>query len=163
MTISIIVALSENNVVGINNQLPWKLSADLKRVRGLTMGHHIIMGRKTYESIGRPLPGRVNVVITRNTDFKADGCIIVSSLNEAFKISKSDPEVFIFGGGEIFREALPQVSKIYMTKVHHSLEGDTHFPILNSQEWKELERTEFKADEKNEYDYSFLTLERKSN
>ena len=88
MTISIIVALSENNVVGINNQLPWKLSADLKRVRGLTMGHHIIMGRKTYESIGRPLPGRVNVVITRNTDFKADGCIIVSSLIEALKISK---------------------------------------------------------------------------
>lgn len=161
MTISIIVALSENNVVGVNNQLPWKLSADLKRVRGLTMGHHIIMGRKTYESIGRPLPGRVNVVITRNTDFKADGCIIVGSLSEALKISKSDPEVFIFGGGEIFRDALPQVSKIYMTKVHHSLEGDTHFPTLNPQEWRELERTEFKADEKNEYDYSFLTLERK--
>ncbi|MBK6837214.1 MAG: dihydrofolate reductase [Bacteroidetes bacterium] len=160
MTISIIVALSENNVVGINNQLPWKLSADLKRVKGLTMGHHIIMGRKTYESIGRPLPGRVNVVITRNSDFNAEGCILAGSLAEALKISKSDPEVFIFGGGEIFREALPLVSKIYMTKVHHSLEGDTYFPLLDPSHWKEIEKVEFKADEKNEYDYSFITLEK---
>ncbi|MBL0258994.1 MAG: dihydrofolate reductase [Bacteroidetes bacterium] len=160
MTISIIVALSANNVVGINNQLPWKLSADLKRVKGLTMGHHIIMGRKTYESIGRPLPGRVNVVITRNSDFNAEGCILASSLAEALKISKSDPEVFIFGGGEIFREALPHVSKIYMTKVHHSLEGDTYFPLLDPSHWKEIEKVEFKADEKNEYDYSFITLEK---
>lgn len=124
------------------------------------MGHHIIMGRKTYESIGRPLPGRVNVVITRNSDFNAEGCILAGSLAEALRISKSDPEVFIFGGGEIFREALPHVSKIYMTKVHHSLEGDTYFPLLDPSHWKEIEKVEFKADEKNEYDYSFITLEK---
>lgn len=161
MLISIIVALSENNVVGVNNQLPWKLSADLKRVKGLTMGHHIIMGRKTYESIGRPLPGRVNVVISRNPDFQAAGCTRAGSLSEALTISKSDSEVFIFGGGEVFREALPMVSRIYMTKVHHRLDGDTHFPQLNPHEWEEIERAEFKADEKNEYNYSFITLERK--
>jgi len=104
--ISIIVALSENNVVGVRNQLPWKLSADLKRVKELTMGHHIIMGRKTYESIGKPLPGRTNVIITRNKNYQAEGCVIVSSLEEAIEMSKADSEVFIFGGGEIFKEAI---------------------------------------------------------
>ncbi|HNP48965.1 MAG TPA: dihydrofolate reductase [Bacteroidia bacterium] len=160
MSLSIIVALSENNVVGVNNQLPWKLSADLKRVKGLTMGHHIIMGRKTYESIGRPLPGRVNVVISGNPEYKAEGCKIVASLSEALDLAMNDSEVFIFGGGVVFREALSKVNKIYMTKVHHVLDGDTHFPLLNPKEWKETERMEFKADEKNEYDYSFITLER---
>ncbi len=160
MNISIIVALSENNVVGINNQLPWHLSADLKRVKALTMGHHLIMGRKTFESIGRPLPGRTNVIITRNKNFKAEGCVTVSSLTEALERSKDDSEVFIFGGGEIFREGLPKVTKIYMTRIHRDFEGDTHFPELNSNDWKEISRQDFNADEKNNYNYSFIDLER---
>jgi len=160
MTLSIIVALSENNVVGINNQLPWHLSADLKRVKALTMGHHLIMGRKTYESIGKPLPGRTNVIITRNKNYKAEGCVVVSSLSEALEKSKDDSEAFIFGGGEIFREAISKVNKIYMTRIHTSINGDTHFPELVSSEWKEISRQDFKADEKNDYDYSFINLER---
>jgi len=160
MTLSIIVALSENNVVGINNQLPWHLSADLKRVKALTMGHHLIMGRKTFESIGKPLPGRTNVIITRNKNFKAEGCVVVSSLNEALEKSKDDSEAFIFGGGEIFREALPKVTKIYMTRIHRNIDGDTRFPDLVTKEWKEISRQDFKADEKNDYDYSFINLER---
>lgn len=157
-TISIIVALSENNVVGVKNQLPWKLSADLKRVKALTMGHHIIMGRKTYESIGKPLPGRTNVIITRNKDFKAEGCVIARSLEHALEISKDDSEVFIFGGGEIFRDAMNLASKIYMTRVHTSIKGDTHFPEVKPFDWRIIHLEEFKADEKNEYDYSFMTL-----
>ena len=160
MTLSIIVALSENNVVGINNQMPWHLSADLKRVKALTMGHHLIMGRKTYESIGKPLPGRTNVIITRNKNFQSEGCVIVSSLKEALEKAKADTEVFIFGGGEIFREAMPTVKKIYMTRIHHHFEGDTHFPELNPNEWKEIARHDFNADEKNNYNYSFIDLER---
>lgn len=161
MSLSIIVALSENHVIGSGNQLPWKLSADLKRVKALTMGHHLIMGRKTYESIGRPLPGRTNVIITRNTTYAPEGCVVVNSLSEALSIAKDDSEVFVFGGGEIFREALPLVNKIYLTVVHCNIEGDTHFPALDPSAWIELDRQEFKADEKNQYDYSFVTLQRK--
>src|SRR3954463_1699882 len=107
--LSIIVALSENNVIGRDNGLPWKLSADLKRLKSLTMGHHIIMGRRTWESLGRPLPGRENVVITRDKNFVAEGATVVHSLEEALKISYSDNEIFIFGGGKVFQEALPKV------------------------------------------------------
>jgi dihydrofolate reductase len=160
MNLSIIVALSENNVVGINNQLPWHLSADLKRVKSLTMGHHLIMGRKTYESIGKPLPGRTNVIITRNKNFKAEGCVIVSSLMEALEKAKGDNEAFIFGGGEIFREGLPMVNKIYMTRIHENIQGDTRFPELNPVEWKEISRQDFSADEKNDHDYSFIDMVR---
>ena len=159
--ISIIVALSENHVIGAGNQLPWRLSADLKRVKALTMGHHLIMGRKTFESIGRPLPGRTNVIITRNADYRPEGCQTADSLNTALEMAKADPEVFVFGGGEIFREALPLVNKIYMTKVHCSIAGDTHFPFINPDQWVEVENISFKADEKNEFDYSFITLERR--
>lgn len=158
--ISIIVALSENNVVGVRNQLPWKLSADLKRVKALTMGHHIIMGRKTYESIGKPLPGRTNVIITRNNNFKAEGCVTAKSLEHALEISKDDSEVFIFGGGEIFRDAMSFASKIYMTRVHTHLDGDTYFPEVKPFDWRIINLEEFKADEKNEFDYSFMTLVR---
>jgi dihydrofolate reductase len=161
MPLSIIVALSDNNVIGSGNQLPWKLSADLKRVKALTMGHHLIMGRKTFESIGRPLPGRTNVVITRNAGFRPEGCVTVDSLQAALVVAKDDPEAFVFGGGEIFREALPLVNRIHLTKVHCTLPGDTFFPELIASEWQETGREDFKADEKNEYDYSFITLQRK--
>lgn len=161
MSLSIIVALSDNHVIGTGNQLPWRLSADLKRVKALTMGHHLIMGRKTFESIGRPLPGRTNVIITRNGGYSHDGCVIAGSLQQALEIAAEDSEAFVFGGGEIFRDALPLVDRIYLTKVHCTIEGDTFFPALNPNEWKEVERQDFKADEKNEHDYSFVTLVRR--
>ncbi len=159
--LSIIVALSENNVIGRENNLPWKLSADLKRLKAITMGHHLIMGRKTWESLGRPLPGRTNVVITSDKNYKAEGGVVVHSFNEALQTSAHDNEAFVFGGGKIFREALPVVTKIYMTIVHAKIDGDTFFPGLDKNEWHEVEREDFKADEKNQYDYSFITLERK--
>ena len=159
--LSIIVAVSENNVVGSENKLPWKLSADLKRLKALTMGHHIIMGRKTWESLGHPLPGRTNVIITTNKNYIADGGIVVHSLSEALKVSSQDDEIFIFGGGKIFKEALSLVKKIYMTKVHSNVAGDTFFPSIDLNEWNETARENYKADEKNQYDYSFITLEKK--
>jgi dihydrofolate reductase len=160
MTLSIIVALSENNVVGVDNKLPWHLSADLKRLKSITMGHHIIMGRKTFESFGKPLPGRTNVIITRNKKYKANGTIVVFSLREALEIAKKDKEAFIFGGGEIFREALPMVNKIYMTKIHQYFTGDTFFPELNRREWIEVTREDHQPDEVNKYSYSFITFEK---
>ena len=159
--LSIIVAVSENNVVGKENKLPWKLSADLKRLKSLTMGHHIIMGRKTWESLGKALPGRINVVITTDKNFKAEGGVVVHSLNEALAFSSADDEIFIFGGGKIFKEAMPLVNKIYITRVHSIIDGDTFFPVLDRSDWKEISREDFKADEKNQYNYSFLTLVRK--
>ena len=159
--LSIIVAVSENNVVGKENKLPWKLSADLKRLKSLTMGHHIIMGRKTWESLGKALPGRINVVITTDKNFKAEGGVVVHSLNEALAFSSADDEIFIFGGGKIFKEAMPLVNKIYITRVHSIIDGDTFFPVLDRSDWKEISREDFKADEKNQYNYSFVTLVRK--
>src|ERR1019366_6240362 len=118
MNLSIIVAISENNLIGVNNGLPWQLSADMKRLKSITMGHHLIMGRKTFDSIGKPLPGRPIIIITRNKDYKAEGCTVVSSLAEAIKSVENDDEPFVFGGGEIFKEGLPFVNKIYLTRVH---------------------------------------------
>ncbi len=149
--LSIIVAVSENNVIGTGNNLPWKLSGDLQRVKKLTMGHHLIMGRKTYESIGRPLPGRITIIITRQTNYHPEGCTVVSSLADALKIAQIDSEAFIFGGGEIFTQALPFTHKIYFTKVHCAVNGDTFFPQLAPSEWHTLEVQNFPADEKNEF------------
>ena len=161
MKVSLIVAVAENNVIGKNNQLAWHLPADLKLFKNLTTGHHIIMGRKTYESIGKPLPNRTSVVITRQDNYKADGYIVVKSLQEAIKISKDDNEVFIIGGAEIFREAIPIVDRIYLTRIHHTFEGDTFFQEPDPNSWKEIKRTDFNPDEKNKYPYSFCILEKK--
>lgn len=154
MKISIIVAASENNIIGKDNDMPWRLSADLKRFKKLTMGHHIIMGRKTFESIGKPLPGRTSVIITRNKDYKQEGCIIVHSLDEAMEVVKDD-EVFVIGGGEIYNMAFESADKLYLTRVHVSLDGDTSIPVVD-EKWKEIEREDFSKDEKNQFDYSFI-------
>jgi dihydrofolate reductase len=163
MTISIIVAVAENQVIGYNNQLLWRLKEDLQRFKGLTMGHHIIMGRKTYESVGRPLPGRTNVIITRNKDFKADGCLMVGSLDEAIKVANSDSEVFIIGGGEIYNQSLPIADKIYLTRVHASFPGDTFFPELDLTEWVTESITKGKPVNDNELGYTFIDLVRVKN
>ncbi len=155
--IKIIVAVSKNGVIGSNNQLIWKLSSDLKRFKELTTNNTVVMGRKTYESIGRPLPNRRNIIITRNSDYSVDGCEIVSSLEEALMLSNNN--CFIIGGGEIYKQSLEVADKIYLTLVDKEFEGDTTFPELG-KDWAELNRDDFESDDKNEYNYSFIEYER---
>ncbi len=159
--LSIIVAVAENNVIGHNNSLIWHISEDLKYFKRVTSGHTVIMGRKTFESIGKPLPNRTNIVISRNADFKPNGVIVVSSLEEAVAKTNSGEESFIIGGGSIYREAMGLADKLYLTKVHHSYEGDTFFPEIGD-EWKEISREDFERGEKFEYPFSFIVYERKN-
>jgi len=161
MRLSLIVAMSENRVIGRRGQLPWRLSADLRRFKQLTMGHHLIMGRKTWESIGRPLPGRTSLVISRQPDYQADGAEVVPDLPQAILRAAGDDEAFVIGGGEIYQQALPLVSRAYLTMIHASVEGDTRFPELEADGWRVLEQSPIQsADEKNDHDYSFLIYER---
>jgi len=159
--ISIIVAISENNVIGKDNKLIWHLPADLINFKNLTMNHHIIMGRKTFESIGKALPGRTSVIITKDKNYKVDGCKIANSVEEAIEVSKNDSEVFIIGGAEIYRQSMHVADRIYLTKINHDFDGDVFFPEIKTTQWKVLSKKNFKADEKNKFDYSFLILERK--
>ena len=159
--LSIIVAMAKNRVIGRDNQLPWHLPADLRHFKQTTMGHPIIMGRKTYESIGRPLPGRQNIVITRNPDFQAEGCLVVHSLQEALAAVPEAEEVFIIGGASLYREALPLADRIYLTLVDAEVEGDTFFPELDASEWQEVRRETFTPDEKNPFGYAFIEFVRK--
>ncbi|WP_439881920.1 dihydrofolate reductase [Pontibacter sp. MBLB2868] len=159
--VSIVVATAENNVIGKDNQLIWHLPADLKHFKQLTMGHPILMGRKTFESIGKPLPGRTSFVITRQEDYQAEGCIVVHSVKEAIEqASQLDESVCIIGGAEIYRQALPMVDTIELTKIHHTFDGDTFFPEIKEQEWKVVAKEDHEPDEKNKYSYSYLTLKR---
>lgn len=158
--ISIIVAVAENNVIGKDNDLIWHLPRDMKHFKETTTGHFIIMGRKTFESNGRPLPNRTNVIITRDKDFKAEGCVVVYSLEEALKLAKDDPEAFIIGGGVIYKIALSLADRIYLTKIHQSFEGDTYFPELDMNEWAEISCQDFEPDEKNKYPFSIIILDR---
>lgn len=154
--ISIIVACSENNVIGKDNGLVWRLSNDLKRFKALTTGHVIVMGRKTFESIGRPLPNRRNIILSKNLE-SMEGCEIMRSTDEVLELAKStDEELFIIGGGQVYEQFLPFADKLYLTLVHTVAEGDTFFPALNRDEWTEVARESFKADEKNEFDYEFV-------
>jgi len=157
--ISLICAVSQNEVIGIDNQLPWHLPADLKRFKALTMGHAILMGRKTFQSIGRPLPGRTNIVITRQTTYQADGCLIAPSLEKAIELAQPDPEIFIIGGATIYRQALPYTNRIYLTLVHAEFTGDTFLFEIDPAHWWEVSREDFQPDGKNEVPYSFLVLE----
>jgi len=160
--LTIIVAAAENDAIGLGNKLIWHLSDDLKRFKSLTNGHHIIMGRKTFESFPKPLPNRTHVVITRQTDYKApDGVIIVNSLEDAIDASKSDSNPFIIGGGQIYKQALDVADKIELTRVHHDFEADTFFPKIDTSVWKETANTFHKKDDKHEYEFSFLTYEKK--
>ncbi len=161
MKCSIIVAMSENRVIGRDNQLPWRLPADLKRFKALTMGHHLLLGRKTFESIGRPLPGRKMVVITRQSDFSSPGVLVAHSLPDALDLCRGDDEIFIGGGAGIYQEALPMADRIYLTVLHQEFAGDTLFPAYDSSDWLVTEKEDHGPDQKNPYRYSFLTLERK--
>ncbi len=160
MQLILIAAKGKNNELGKDNDLIWHLPADLKRFKKVTSGHHIIMGRNTYESIGKPLPNRTTVIITRNKEYKADGCIVVHSLQEA--ISKSnDTKGFIIGGAQIYKEAIDIVDQLDITEVHESFEADAFFPEIDLSVWEEAQRENYYADEKNEYNYSFVSYTRK--
>ena len=160
MIISIIVAVSQNGVIGKDNKLPWHLPADLKYFKRLTMGHHIVMGRSTFDSIGKALPGRTNVIITRQRDFKAEGCVVVHELKQAFELARSnnENECFVIGGGDIIRQSLVWADKIYMTRILHDFDGDTFFPQLND-DWRLVSEDPNLPDEKNQYAYAFLVYD----
>lgn len=155
-----IVAAAENNAIGKDNKLPWHLPDDLKHFKNTTKGHHIIMGRKTFESNGRPLPKRTNVIITRDKNFTAEGCIIAHSLEEALEIAENDQESFIIGGGTIYKKAMPFADRIYLTRVHTEIEGDTFFPEIDQKEWEVKSREYHQKDEKHNYPFSIIVLER---
>ena len=161
--ITIIAAIGKNNELGKDNDLIWHLPEDLKRFKRVTSGHHILMGRNTFESIGKPLPNRTTVIITRNNDYFKDGCLIAGSIEEAIQLAENDEEIFIIGGAQIYKQAIqnPSVKKLDMTIVHESFDADVFFPEIDSTIWKETAREDFKADEKNKYDYSFVTYVRK--
>ncbi|MGJ7921821.1 dihydrofolate reductase [Neobacillus sp. LXY-4] len=160
--ISLIWAMDENRVIGQNNQLPWHLPGDLKFFKQTTMGKPIAMGRKTFDSIGRLLPGRENIIITRNLDYSYQGCTVLHSVQELTQYAKQlDQEVFIIGGAEIFKQSLPFADRLYITKIYHSFEGDTYFPEINLDEWTMEFREPGVKDEKNPYDYEFFIYSRK--
>lgn len=159
--ISIVVAVSENNAIGKDNQLLWHLPADLKHFKNITTGHTIIMGRKTYDSIGKPLPNRRNIIITRQKNLHIEGVEVVNSLDEALALSKDQEEVFIIGGAEIYKQALAVSHRIYLTRVHQEFEADAFFPELENETWKEVEKVDHLPDEKNKFAYTFSTLERR--
>ncbi len=158
MLVSIVVAAAENNVIGRGNDLPWRLPDDLKRFKSLTIGKPIVMGRKTHESIGRPLPERKNIVISRQVGFVAEGCTTVSSLDEALAAAGDVPEVMVIGGAEIFREALPRADQLYFTRIHADVPGDTHFPDIVMEDWTELESDYHPADDRHAFAFTFLKL-----
>src|ERR1700744_5083292 len=159
MIVSIIVAIGENNAIGKNNQLLWHLPADLKHFKNKTAGHTIIMGRKTFDSVGKPLPKRRNIVVTRQ-DITIPGCEVVKSIEEGLALCEGEDEVFIGGGAEIYRQAMHLTDIIYLTIIHKNFDADTLFPEIDYKIWKETEREDHAADEKNPYPYSFITLKR---
>ena len=160
MKLAIIAAYSVNRVIGYRKVIPWHLPADLKRFKNFTMGHHLLMGRKTFESIGRPLPGRTTVVITRRHDWTSEGVLVAHSVGAALKIARADEEPFIAGGEEIYRQTLELSSRLYLTLVHEKFKGDTFFPEFNVSSWQLLSREDWNANETNPYAYSFLIYER---
>ena len=163
MTISLIVAAAENNAIGKNNQLLWHLPNDLKFFKNTTWGMPVIMGRKTFEAVNKPLPGRFNIVITRQPDWKAEGTIAATDLQDALQKAKATNcnEIFVIGGGEIYEQSMEIADKLYITRVHATLDGDTFFPAIDETQWQQTYLQEFAADEKHAYAYSFQTWQRK--
>ena len=160
MDVSIVVALSSNGVIGRDGELPWYLSADLKHFKSITMGKPIVMGRLTHESIGRPLPGRENIVLTRDVNYLAEGCRIINHLGDISAKSLKTEEIMIIGGARLYADALPLANRLYMTEVHTEIPGDVFFPDFDREQWQEVERQYFEADEKNEFNYSFVVMQK---
>ena len=162
MIVSLIVAVAENGVIGKDNALPWRLTSDLKRFKAITMGKPIIMGRKTHESIGKPLPGRTNIVVTRNPSYDAEGCVVVDSLEAAVIAAQATgaDEAFMIGGAALYEAALPLATRLYLTEVHCACDGDAHFPAWDRGAWRESHREDVSPDDMNQYHTTFSILER---
>lgn len=160
MIVSIVVAISENNAIGKNNKLLWHLPNDLKHFKEITTGHTVIMGRKTYESVGKPLPNRRNIILTQQS-ITIPGCEVVNSLDDAIELCVGEPEIFIVGGAEIYRQSMHLTDRIYLTIVHKEFDGDTYFPEIKADEWKEVTKESHQPDNKNLLPYSFITFERR--
>ena len=158
-----IVAMADDRVIGQNNRLTWHMPADLKHFKRLTMGHTLIMGRKTFESIGKPLKGRSTIVVSRRQHYEAEGCEVAGSLQEAIDMAKPDQDVFIAGGGQIYEQAMTmkQVSTIYLTRIYGHFSGDTYFPEIDQSEWTLTSKVDHEPDEANRYPYSFMVYQRK--
>ena len=152
--------MAKNRTIGINNTLPWRCPEDLKHFKSLTMGHHMIMWRKTFDSIGKPLPGRTTVVVTRNTHLKIEGCIVVHSLDEAIAACAGDNEIFVVGGAELYTQALPLANRLYLTEIQQDIEGDAHFPAFDLQQWQEITRETRQQDTPQHLSYHFVNLQR---
>ena len=161
MIVTIVVAIGENNAIGKNNELLWYLPKDLRHFKTITKGHTVIMGRKTFESVGKPLPNRRNIIITRNTDLAIEGTEVVHTIEEALELCKQDEEVFIIGGAEIYKMAMQHTDKIYLTVVHEHFEADAFFPEIDHNLWLETASEKHLPDDKNNLSFTFSTLERK--
>lgn len=161
--IALIAAVAENSVIGVGGKLPWHLPTDLRRFKQLTWGHHLIIGRKTFESIGRLLPGRTIIIITRQLDYRVPGALVCHDLSAAYELAKADDLAFVAGGAALYKQALPTASKLYLTRVHTSFTGDSFFPDVNWNEWKLLDRQFMQADSANLFDLTFEVYERYSN
>ncbi|MGZ8217149.1 dihydrofolate reductase [Methylomagnum sp.] len=161
MKLALIVAMGENRVIGVDNRMPWHLSADLKRFRQITLGKPVIMGRRTHESIGRPLPGRKNIVLTTDRNYAAAGCTVVHGLDEALREAVGD-EAMVIGGSALYGEFLPRAERLYLTLIHRAFDGDTFFPEFDWNDWREMAREDVAADPDSGLSYSFLVLERMS-
>ena len=161
MKISIIAAMTDDGVIGIENRLPWNLPADMKWFRQQTLGKPVLMGRKTYDSIGKPLPGRRNIIISRDSTLALEGCEVVNTIETALERCSTVDEVMIIGGASFYQQTLPQADQLYLTLVHANIKGDAYFPPLNPTEWHEIARIDHPADAQNCFSYSFTVLERK--
>ncbi|TXD48221.1 dihydrofolate reductase [Polaribacter sp. IC073] len=160
--ITVIAAIANNNALGKDNDLIWHLPADLKRFKRVTTGHYILMGRNTFESIGKPLPNRTTIIITRNKNYFKDGCLIANSLEAAIELAKEEKQLFIIGGAQIYKETIAKnlADQLDITVVHSEFEADVYFPEIDVKVWKEVAREDFSADEKNKYDYSFISYQK---
>jgi dihydrofolate reductase len=160
MKLALIVAKDQQGLIGKDNDLPWQLSADLHYFKKVTMGKPIIMGRNTHESIGRALPGRKNIIITKDQQYTAEGCFIVHSIKDALTECEDAEEAMVMGGASLYTQLLPQADKLYLTLVHANLEGDTWFPQWHPEQWQQISREDHPADDKNEYPYSFIVYQK---
>lgn len=160
MKLSLIVAMATNYSIGLNNQMPWHLSADLKKFKQITMGHPIIMGRKTFESIGRPLPGRQNIIISRDPYYEQQGCLVFNNLDSALQSCAEIDEVFVIGGATLYAATLAQADRLYITQIQQTFVGDTWFPEIDLQQWQEVARNDINDDISVEFNYSFIVYER---
>ena len=163
MIISLIAAMDENGVIGYKNKLPWNLPSELNYFRETTKGKPVVMGRKTHESIGRPMPERLNIIITRDKNYRTNNCIVVNSREDAIKAAKGSKEIMVIGGAEIYKLFLPIADRLYLTKVHGKFKGDTYFPEFNENEWIKVKEKFVEKDDENKYSYTIMVLERKNN